>query len=237
MRTLSISIAALLLLFIVACRGEKPSTTEVAVLQDVTDTQLASQDATEILGLYQFSEDKWNGGVFRFSTVSDVSMNKIQGVQINAAYRLLSNELERGKEVKKFQKEVLEIIQGANSGSSGKNNSSVYLALAKTLNALSESKAGRRILLVYSDLMENVQEVSFYNKSELEILKSHPDYFEEKLEGWLPLQPIAGIEVHLLFVPADVISDKNFRTISEFYRKLLESKGAKVFIEANIQSL
>jgi len=30
-------------------------------------------------------------------------------------------------------------------------------------------------------------------------------------------------------------TDRNFRVLSAFYKRLLENKGAKVFIEANIQ--
>jgi hypothetical protein len=40
--------------------------------------------------------------------------------------------------------------------------------------------------------------------------------------------------VYFIYEPANVIQDAEFKVVSEFYRKFLESKGAQVTITANL---
>lgn len=212
-----------------------PATTEASVLRDVTDKHLAAPDTNEILSLFDLSGgNKWNGAVFHFADLSDVSYNRTSEAKIKPAGMWLSNEFERSTEIKNFKKEISKILIDTGNENSGKRNSSVYLPIAGELNRLAKSKAQKRVLLIYSDLMENTTDVSFYNKKTLAKLQINPEAIRKYFEGLQALQNLSGIEVYFIYQPADSESDKVFTAVSAFYKKLLEGKGAKVNISANI---
>jgi hypothetical protein len=231
----------IIVLLLLSCAGaliyassQSPATTEIAVLRDITDKHLSQPDATEILKLYDLTNNKWNGDVFYFSNVSDVSYNKNSEAKLAAQNKWLSNEFERDKEIQKFKSDVSTIISSAEKETIGKNNSSVYLPIARELLRLSQSKSEKRILIIYSDLMENDPDVSLYNKREFELLKSNPDKVKQLFNSWQPLPALSGIEVYIVYHPANTNTDKEFNTVSAFYKSILESKGAKVYISANL---
>src|SRR5665213_1300303 len=143
MKTTTLLIAACLLIGagigVAAFTYKAPVTTEVAVLSDVTEKQLAPVNASDILGLYNLSgENEWNGAGFQFSDITDVSFNPTQETHIEAVNKWLSNELDRDKQVKAFGDTVSGIISGAATNTTvGRLHSSVYLALAHQLTSLS----------------------------------------------------------------------------------------------------
>ena len=225
MKTLIVTILiATVLIFLVACSTPKTSSTETSVLRDITEKHLAQPDANEIYGLYDLSQNPLNGAVFHFKNLSDVSYNYDKEAKIEAQNLWSSNELERTKEIKGFKNSMDEIIV----------NSSLYLPIARELNHISQSKADKKYLLIYSDLMENTIDVSFYNKKIVAQLQTNPEAIRKYFEQLQALQNLNGIEVYLIYLPIDSESDKIFTIVSAFYKKLLEDKGAKVNISANI---
>jgi hypothetical protein len=211
--------------------------TENSVLRDETDKQLAevSADANyKQFGLFD-ENAKWNGAIFRYSTISDVSFNKVIEASILPQNPWFSNTIDRTTQLENFRNEVFKAFASARDTGT-KTHSSVYLPVARELKRLSESKSNVRRLFIYSDLMENRPDLSFYSETQFKMLIEHPDYVLKKFNEWMPLPSLVGIEVHLIYQPADVTTDKYFRTVSEFYGKMLEAKGAKVIIEANLQN-
>ncbi|MFZ2205512.1 MAG: hypothetical protein WAV23_02895 [Minisyncoccia bacterium] len=233
---LYILVTVSVLVTIVACtRAPEPIITEVVVLKDITEAQSTNSDAQGIFSLFDFSGDnKWNGGVFHYSDLSDVSYNRFSEVKINPAGMWLSNEFEREKEIKNFRTEVSKILEEGGKSSKGKSNSSVYLPITHELNEVGKSKANRRVVLIYSDLMENTADISFYSKKQFLLLTKNPDSIQKKFEQMQVLQNLNGVEVNFIYQPIDSKSDKVFTIVSTFFKQLLEAKGAKVNISANI---
>jgi len=231
-----LSISAVVML-IVACvpKTKVPNTTTVIVAaRDITDTALSKPIAEEITPLYDFEKSQWNGGKFRFVDISDVSYNRTQEASIEQATEWLSNEFERKKQVKVFNERIAQILADADSEKVGKDFSSVYVPLARELNLLSQNIAQRRIMLVYSDLMENTTNLSFYDTATFRLLTANPDVIRNIFEKELHLEDLKGIEIKILYKPADPNKDRQFKVVSEFFRQLFESKGAKVYVGVNI---
>ena len=172
--------------------------------------------------------------IFKFQNLSDVSYNQRSQVRIEPQSKWLSNEMERQGEIKKFKIAIESKLEQIPSNTIEKENSSIYLPIVRELNQLSQSKSDRRILVVYSDLMENTPEFSFYRKGDFELVKNQPDSLQKRFEKELLISPLGGIEIYFIYQPKDIKSDGRFQLISEFYRNLLESKGAKVTISANL---
>ena len=85
--------------------------------------------------------------------------------------------------------------------------------------------------------MENDLQESLYSKEQLKQLKNSPEVFREKLESRKSLPDLSGIEIHIVFLPKDKEDDNEFQIVSDFYRKMLEAKGARVFISANLNKI
>lgn len=220
---------------IIVYSSQDSSTAEVSVLHDITDTLLSQPIAGEITPLFGLGSQKWNGAAFRYATISDVSFTPAQEARIGPANQWLSNEYDRTKEVNRFYSVITELITNSQKESIGKSHSSVYMTIAAELNRLSKSKSTKRILLVYSDLMENDLNFSFYDVKTFNLLSSHPDTIRKRLEMMLPITTLSGIEIHLLYQPPNPQSDIQFKVVSGYYKQLLESKGAIVYISANLQ--
>ncbi len=231
--TIWILITAIAVTLIVSCTMQKPPTTEITVLFDITDTQLAQPNSDEILGLCNL-QNKWNGVTFRFIDLTDVSYNSMSVARLEAQNEWLSNEMERDKEIKNFKSEVSTIIANKKNDMTGKNNSSIYFPIVNELNSLSNSYAEKKVLIIYSDLMENTEALSFYRKEDLSLLKGNPIQVQEKLEKLTVINSLSGIDVWFIYQPLNNKSDQDFQTVSGFYKRLLESKGAKVTVSANI---
>jgi hypothetical protein len=230
---LTVIIMLMTVTLIVACTTQSPADTEVVVLRDITDKHLAQPDTNEILSLYEL-ESKWNGGVFRISDLSNVSFNQAIETKLEARNEWLSNELDRDKEIKKFKNKVSEIIINNEKDSIGKESSSIYLPIARELNKLSAGKMQKRVLLIYSDLMENTSGMSFYDKQKLSLLKTNPDSITKYFDSQLKLKNLDEITIYMVYKPADEQADEEYKIVSGFYKNLFESKGAKVEITASI---
>jgi len=212
-----------------------PTTSDLVVLRDVTERQLATPDAAEILALCDLSGNKkWNGARLTFSDVTDVSYNEARRVSIEGANQWLSNEPERDKEIRDFTNQLNGVITALAGDTIGRPHSSIYLPIARQLALLSASKAARRILIVYSDLMENDPGMSFYDPSWSLRLQSDPDSVKKVLDRWQALPPLTGIDVYLVFRPKNATEDGQYRIASGFYQHLLEAQGARVHIGANL---
>ena len=212
-----------------------PPTMDISTLHDLTDKLLVQPKANDLLNLYDFTgENKWNGASFRFSNLTDVSYNHASAVHIDKAHNWLSNEPEREKTILKFQNEVSNIVAQSTKDSIGKEHSAIYLPIAMELERLSYSKAEKRILIIYSDLMENDLDLTLYSKNELQLLKTNPDSLKEVFEKRKTLPSLVGIDVYLIYQPEDAEADGEYRIISAFYRRMLEEKGAMVHIAANL---
>jgi hypothetical protein len=161
-----------------------------------------------------------------------VSFNRVSEASIENANQWLSNEIERDKEIQKFKDDVSKTI--STNEPIGKEHSSVYFPIASELTYLSQSRADRKILLVYSDLMENDLDISLYSKQELELLNTNLDSLKGIFEKRKALSSLQGIEVYFIYQPNNAVEDKDYRLVSDFYRSLLESKGAIVHISANL---
>lgn len=232
-RIITAIVAVTAIALLVGCTSQRPEVTEVVALRDITDSHLVQPKADEILTLFN-PKSEWNGRVFHFTDLTNVSYNQGVEVKLEAKNEWLSNELDREKEVKGFENGLKEILGKNEREGIGKDNSSVYFPIAKELNRLSQSSSTKRVLLIYSDLMENTREMSFYDNKKLRLLKTNPNDVKIYFDSQVELVNLDGIKIYIIFQPKGAIEDERFKVVSGFYKNLFESKGAKVEVTANI---
>ena len=82
--------------------------------------------------------------------------------------------------------------------------------------------------------MENTDEMSFYDKEKFALLKTNPNMIKKYFDSQVLLASLQGININIIFQPNGISENEQFQVVSEFYKNLFESKGAKVEITANI---
>ncbi len=233
--TIIIILLSIAVLFIGCATTNQSITTHTVVLMDVTDKFLSRPVASDILKLYRFDGNRYNGGIFQFSDLTKVSFNATEEVKVAKVNQWLSNQFQRDKEISTFENSVTDTIAQAESAPAGENNSSIYYPVATALNELVQSNADKKYALIYSDLMEHTPELSFYSKNTLKEVKEEPEVIRALLESQMQLQSLQGITIYLLYEPTNSLQDEEFKIVSAFYKDFFESKGATVIIATNIQ--
>jgi len=227
-------IAGIILLAGCAQLSNSSASTDASIIWDITDSMMVTPKLSEITSLYSLDKDIWDEGKFRLLNVTDVSINKIYEASIESENEWLSNKFKRNDKVKKFYSAINEILSEALKQKIGKDNSSLYFPITKELNRLSISKASKRVMLIYSDMMENTDEMSFYNTGTLSLLRTNPGSVKKYFESQLKLENLTGIKIYLVFQPLNMKQDEVYKVVFGFYKDIFESKGATVEITANI---
>lgn len=232
----ALTCTALLLAYLFGYWEKPRTTTEVSVIWDVTERHEPHPEAADILPLFGIDNTDRNGSIFRFTYASDVSLNRETVFSIaKAGDDVLTNQFDRKREAEQFTGKVSAFLDSLAKDTVGRGQSSLYIPIAEAVNRLAQdTSAQKKILLVYSDLRENRQGLSFYDRKTLALLKSDPQKIRDMLFALAPLGDLSGVEVHFLYEPANSADDSAYRTISSFYKNILENAGAKVIISANL---
>lgn len=220
----------------IACGGaERRTVTDYVVLIDETDSTFSVPNTDELLSDLRLDTNMWNGVNFTLARIADVSYTPHSSFSLSkGGSRLASNQYGRKREVDAFKAKVTTLLDSVRRDKPGKPNSSIWIPLVNELTRLANSKADHRVLIVSSDLMEHTRTVSFYDKHTFVLLRSDPTKIEERLFAESELPNLDGIEVHFVHEPKNAQEDAVFLVVSDFYKKLLEGKGATVTISANL---
>ncbi len=206
--------------------------TAVSVIQDITDEQVAKPQFEEIESLFDFKNNQWDGAVFSYSTLTNVSLNQSLKITLKSQKLYTSNEFERSKDLDEFIKSIKGILD--KKSEIGKRNSSVYIPIVHALQLLKETKANKKFLLIYSDLMENDPGMSLYDAKLLQEMIDEPDSVLKRFEQKGILPELNGISIYLIYRPNSIESDARFQIVSTFYKHVFGQKGAQVYIRANL---
>jgi len=173
----------------------------------------------------------WSGVKFRFTFIEDVEYGREYFLSVPSKKSLFGNELERKKEVRDFREQVDSIINVPQA--STRDYSLVYPVITREINRMSEDKQDtRRIVAVYSDLLENTNVLSMLNstqKFDEQLWQSLEKSYDIKLNDNLQ-----GVEVYFVYQAKDLTASHQFSAVSKLYKQQLQQRGAKVTITANL---
>ncbi|MCF8278219.1 MAG: hypothetical protein K9J17_15940 [Flavobacteriales bacterium] len=206
---------------------------EVVLLSDMTDAEGLQPEMDIIREHFHFKKDPWSGIRFTYLAITDLRLNREQRVTLPKKNVWFSNQLDRNREVKEFLTEFDRISAEQRTAPKGRGYSSVYLPLAKQLNALANTKVDERILIVYSDLMEH-GDISFYDPKTFTTLKDDPTRIISLFQRQQMLSDLKGVTVYLVYRPLELKQDHQFSVTSKLYKQMLEKRGAKVIIQAGL---
>jgi hypothetical protein len=224
----------LLLALLCAACDHKPISNDkdLIVLIDQSDPLKITPNADEVTAQAGLKEDMWQGIKVTIDYISDKDVNASKVVTLEKANRLSGNSELRAAQAIRFKKELRTALSCTGNESS-LDHSIIYRTIAKQVNSLSSSTATARVLLVYSDLMEN-SDLSFYDRETLVLLRTHPERIKQQFEKSAMLRHLSGMEIWFLYEPASYMENSTYMSIANIYKQLLESKGATVHIEKTL---
>lgn len=227
--------------FFIACDNsgtENYKTTECSVLIDITSSNVPSLkhiSSDELIKLYQLDIENYDAGIYRQSFVTETFLNYTHQFQLKGISSvLMSNSFDREEEIKTFKNQIGSAVLEIQNAKMNRPSSSVYVPICRELIRLSKSNSNRKILLAYTDLKENSDYLSFLSRESRRDLENNPEKIEDYLLNEMPLpQELNGIEIYFIHEPS---GNDNFlfKRLSRVYKSMIEKRGGKVYIQANL---
>ncbi len=223
------------------CTNEK--TTEqhllvsVSTVADVTEYQVLMPKANPLLQLFHCETNPNTECVFRLRSISDRLLTPVFSCRLadGAATEKQNTEDDpqfRNKNITAFYKRVRQLVNDfyeQRDANIPLQNSECIRTICDELQYLSEDTSTRKFLTVFSDLNEKSDLYDVYQSpaeagTTIERILMRKEMMPERLNG---------ITVFFVFSPIDRKQDMQYRQIVEAYKRVIETRGGKVLIQAD----
>lgn len=218
--------------------GTNFKTVECSVLIDITSSNMPSLkhiSSKQFLEVFQLERNKSNAGIYRQAFLTETFLNYTHQYRLQGVPSMLtSNDFDREEEIQAFEGNIKNAIDEIQTVKKERPSSSVYVPIARELIKLKSSKSDRKCLIVYSDLKENSDFLSFLAKEFKNDLVSAPEKIEAYFQNELALpDDLRGIEV---FIVHETQAEDNFifKRLSRIYTSIIEKRGGTVQVQANL---
>jgi len=220
-----------LVLCLYGCSTNPTNGTIVSVLWDITDKKITAPKTSNFAPFFK-EKDIWNAAELSVTYITDVEYGEENTTRMEGQSSLHSNELERRKEYKDFISSMNVLLK--KPGDSHKQYSVIFPAVVRELNRLSKVVNDRKVLLIYSDLLENTPSISFVrDASKL----NKPDKAWEQLEKAYQKKlndDLSGIDVYVVYQAQSLKDSNRFSKVAGMYQRQLEQVGARLIIKSNL---
>lgn len=239
MKTLQVLISLVSFMILMGCQAPQSREVEVSILLDITNsTDYEEIDITpsDVLYFFSLEENPYNYGRFQVSTLTETHLSRKKQIKLPPVVSMDSyNKYSRENMIHSFKEGIDSLLYDLKHHSKGKQASSIFIPLSREFERLVQSEADKKILLCFTDLFENTSSLfSVYSTKESQSLLHHPEKLTKLLTKNAPLpKDLKGIEVYLIYSP-NIDTDSGFLAISQWYKELLETRGAEVYIGANL---
>jgi hypothetical protein len=235
-----------LLLFIplstlTSCKKEKADTTQICVLIDVTDERFkndnfVSENLPKFLKIMKLDKNTggYSGGEIKLSLINEVSDSKSKTIKLATGETGMmgENPLNRKDAVDQFYSDLessfTELLNAANWGT---NASKIYQKVTREIIKMKKSGIERKHLIIYSDMLENSNQFSFYGanwKSNIQKMIDDPESTLEKLSKNGPSLPdLSEFEIHIINTRTSA-NDEKINLSEQLWMNLFEYQGATV---------
>ncbi len=236
-KTITTSICFLALITM-GCNNPIGEEVQLTIFADVTGSnEHLDVDLTirHVEALFKFAENDRNYGDCRFIILDDTHLPTIWQAKLPPVPKNSYNKYARAAEIRKFQKEVGQLLEDLKHVPIGRNGSSLFIPLNKELSRLASSNAKRKVCIAYTDLFESsLITFNTYGDVNLEDFETQPQKMRKLLVEKAPLaKNLNGIEFLLVYEPK-IQSDQNFYRISLWYKRILEERNSKVHISSSL---
>ena len=212
----------------------KPISQDISIVLDLTSANFSHISLNDFKKKSIISKDVSNSEAVRIQGITEFGFNEVKSFMLDSvSSALLSNDYERKHEIKKYYSNIDSELLELSKNKKERVGSVIFKIISEELNILSKSKADKRMLVINTDLMEK-SFIDFYDQEIFNELVNQPKHIQNLLIEKYPLNKLNGIEIYILYKPIDKMDSERFEIVSDFYKMLLESYGANVFIGSNL---
>ena len=211
-----------------------PGSAVETVLIDKTDSFLVRPETADLMPPLRLQENKWKSIKFRVQTISGFNFNTILGLELPSAAPIISNPIERDKQIRDFTQKTSSVIDSINHLKNGLDNSSIYLTLITELNKMASFDDKQKIAIVYSDLFEHSSLFNIYTAQNRRLLKTNIKGVKEDFKKNMRPGNLHGIHVYFVYRPKSDADNATFALVANLFKSILEDAGATVYIGANL---
>ena len=216
-----------ILLMAMGCTdNEKVTNTDLYIYLDYTEGQDYSEqlddDADKYLALMNITEKSDRGsGKVRLFPLHDVSSSVSKSVKLKEGLsKMEGNRYIRKKELNEFKSKLMKKATDINNTYTGKplKHSYIFNPVCKGIKKMSHSNADRKVIVIYSDMLENSDLANFHSK------KLSYDKLKTQFDSACDLDDVSDVEIYIVH-PVNKNIDKKIRTAENFWSKYLMDKG------------
>jgi hypothetical protein len=221
-----------------SCTLKEKVKTQTTVFIDITGSNTHTLEKINPSTVFKVMQiDKYSSfeNNYKQAYITESFLSKKQEFHLEKSPNwLLGNQYDREAKINTFKKQINDCLLKAKKQTKGRNASSVYLPFAKEVNRLADLDATHKTLIVYSDLVENADWFTLVKQRNLNQLLRKPEEIEKIFSKEYKLvRNLQGITVYLVYQPYNE-TETIYRKLSGLYKHMLEKRGAKVYVEANL---
>jgi hypothetical protein len=217
----------------------------VAVIVDTTDYRNIIPEADPLLELYRFDTALYTEAYFRLTTITDKSISPVSESYLESGEKTEKRNTRgiphfREGNISLFYETVRSCFhdfQNLDTALTLKHSECYRVIVQELTYLMNQPFSNEKILVVFSDLMENSDIVSFYDDESFAKITRDPQDLQNSFGIAQPLPgSLLGVRVYFVFQPRTREEDLQYRKVSSFFKTMLEEKGAIVTIQAHNQS-
>lgn len=228
------------------CQPEQPPYTAVSVLCDVSehafnDSAIYKKDIAALTQMIAHGPLKQGngGGQLRMSALNELSQNNAHIATLPSpdASILGINPYVRQDEVSQFEQKVKDVIETfCHTYRKDANQTKIYQGLCNELVRLKADSADYKIMVIYSDFLENSTLFSLYPNKSTKYLKYPTEFADSVLAHVCPLPMLQEVDIYLVAYRTTK-NDEPVNQALHFWKAILEHAGAKVTIGVDLTSM
>ena len=215
-----------LFVFALGCNTSPPTETELYIYLDFTEgqdyTEQISQDLDnygELLGIGENGSP--NFGKVKIFPLYDFTSARSKTVQLKKGKsEFEANKFLRQKEIDKFKGQLLISLTEINEKYTGKelNSSHLIEPICKGMQKLNKSRVGKKVVLIYSDMLENSSIANFHGKG----ISTN---WSKRIDSTCDPEDVSDLDIFVVY-PIDKKNDGKITKAAAFWTDYFTSKGA-----------
>lgn len=224
-----------MILLTVASCSDTTTGSRIIVLDDITETDFAVKPTAEaLIPKLGLQDDLWKPSEFRYSTISDVSVNRRFQQQLPAAHELLGNAIERQKNVSLYLQNIDSVLKQSNTVEA-KQYSSIWKPLLNELKYFQQDTVTATTIFLYSDLRENSRLWSSYRTADvMRLMNDFESVKTQFLSQAKAIKKSNTIKVVVVYQPKTPLEDEHYGRMVRLYTALFEAMEIPIEFVANL---
>jgi len=211
----------------IGCQTAPPVETDLYIYLDFTEGQDYTNQFNEDIEAYKELLHIEEAGSSNFGKVKifplyDLTSARSKTIKLKEGKsEFETNKFLRQKKVDQFQVKLLGALTEINDTYTGKalNKSHLIEPICKGIQKLNNSDANRKVVLIYSDMLENSNIANFHAK------KGNDKIWTKKIDKACNPEDVSNLEIFVVY-PVDKKTDEKISNAAKFWTDYFASKGA-----------